>query len=57
LVTLPPLDQAGSFGPIDDIDGRHRQENLLADHLAKAGRRPADPHIGNFSERIALDVG
>ena len=40
-----------------DADGRNRQEHLLADHLAQAGRGAADTHIGDFRKRILFDFG
>ena len=39
-----------------DIDGRDRQQNLLADHLAQTGGGAADAHIGDFGKRVLLDV-
>src|SRR6476661_1737263 len=40
-----------------DLDGRDRQEDLLAHHLAETARGTADTHVGDFGERILLDLG
>ena len=40
-----------------DLDGRDRQQDLLADHLSQAVGGAADPHVGDFGERILLNLG
>jgi hypothetical protein len=46
------IDQLGGGGTRNDPDCRHRQEHLLANHLAEAYRSSADAHVSDFSERI-----
>jgi len=57
LCRVAALHKPGRSVAGHDIDGRDRQENLLANHLAKTDRSAANAHVGNFSERILLDIG
>ena len=57
LRRVAALDQRRGFLAADDADCRDRQQNLFADHLAQAGRGPADAHIGDLRNRIAFDLG
>src|SRR5215207_5513150 len=40
-----------------DLDGRDRQQDLLAHHMSETARGAADTHVGDFGERILFDLG